>query len=129
MFTIHLSASLGRKLVMIKSHGSLLWRRVDHVEEHPPKSVWIDEPVLVHEAEILRLVVSRAARGKRVVVKAIHLFTALACKVEQYLNGLARIAYGFGRELTELIVRAQHDKNRIANNDASSIVTSELGIA
>src|SRR3569623_287531 len=101
MFTIHLSASLGRKLVMFKSHGSLLWRRVDHVEEPPPMAVWIDETVRVHEAEILRLVVSRAARGKRFGDKAIHLFTALACKVEQYLNGLARIATRFRRAHAE----------------------------
>src|SRR3569623_151417 len=111
------------------ARGSLLWRRGVHVEEAAPMAVRVDETVRVHEAEILRLVVGRAARGKRFGDKTIHLFTALAGKVEQYLNGFTRIANGFGRELTKLIVRAQHNKNRIANNNASSIVTSELGIA
>ena len=83
-------------------------------------AVWINETMRVHEAEILWFVVGRAACGKRFGDKTIHLFTALAGKVEQYLNGLARIANGFGRELTKLIVRAQHNKNRIANNNASS---------
>src|SRR3569623_710284 len=111
------------------ARGSLLCRRGVHVEEDPPMAVWINETVRVHEAEILRLVAGRAARGKRFGDKTIHLFTALACMGEYYLNGLARIANGFGRELTKLSVRAQHNKNRFANNNASSIVTSELGIA
>lgn len=92
-------------------------------------TVWIDETMRVHEAAIFRLVVSRAASGNRFGDKTIHLFTTLASKVEQYLNRLARVANGFGRELTKLIVRAQHNNNRIANNNAPSIVASKLGIA
>src|SRR3569832_2176026 len=129
MFTVRLGAKLWRKVFRFESRGSLLSRRGVHVEERPPMTIWIDKTVRVHEAEILRLVVGRAARGNRFGDKTIHLFTALAGKVKKYLNGLARIANGVGRELTKLIVRAQHNKNRIANNNASSIVTSDLGIA
>jgi hypothetical protein len=59
-------------------------------------AIWVDKTVRIHEAVILRLVVGRAARGDRFGDETIYLLTALATEGEQNLDGLARIADGFG---------------------------------
>lgn len=91
-------------------------------------AIWVDKAVRIHEAVILRLVVGRATRGDRFGDKAIYLLTALAAEGEQNLGGLARIADGFGREVTKPSVRKQHDKNRVADDDARAIVVAELRV-
>lgn len=91
-------------------------------------AVWVDKAVRIHEAVILRIVVGRAARGDRFGDKIIHLLTALATESEQYLDGLARIADGFGREVAKPGVGKQHDKNRVADDDARPSVVGGLRV-
>lgn len=91
-------------------------------------AVWVDKAVRIHEAEILRLVVGRAARGERFGDETIDLLTALATEVEQDLDGLARVADGFGRELAKLGVCTQHDRNRVADDDARGTLAGELRV-
>ncbi len=91
-------------------------------------AVWVDKAVRIHEAEILRLVVGRAARSERFGDETIYLLTALATEVEQNLDGLARIADGFGCEVTKPSVRTQHNKNRVADDDAPAIFAAKLRV-
>lgn len=87
--------------------------------------VRVDEAVGVHEAEILRLVVGAAARGKRLGDEAVDLLAAFATEREQHLDRLARVADLFRREVPELRVRGKHEGNRIADMDARSAVAGE----
>src|SRR6266508_1660352 len=111
---------------VFESHDSLLCRHGAHVDEPPPMAVWVDKAVRIHEAVILRLVVGRAAHGDRFGDETIYLLTALATQREQHLGGLARVADGFGREVTKPSVRQQHHKNRVADDDARASVVSAL---
>ena len=92
-------------------------------------AVQVDEAVRIHEAEVLRLVVGRTTRGDRFGDETIYLFTALATEAEQNLDGFARVTDGFGREVSEPGVRKQHDRNRVADDDARARVIGELRIA
>ena len=58
--------------------GSRPCRRRAHVEQPPPVAVRVEEAVRVHEAEILRLVVRRAAGGERSRDESIDLLPVLA---------------------------------------------------
>src|SRR4026207_1558115 len=107
---------------VFESHESLLRRRAAPVAEPPSRAVWVDKAVRIHEAVILRLVVGRAACGDRFGDKTIYLLTALATEGEQNLDGLARIADGFGREVTKPGVRKQHNRNRVADGDARASI-------
>ncbi len=89
-------------------------------------TVRVDKAVCVHEPEILRLIVSRTTSRKGFGNQFIYLFAAPTAKIYQDFNGLTGIADGFGRELTELGVGTQHDKNCITDNDARSGVVAEL---
>ncbi len=91
-------------------------------------AIWVDEAVRVHEAEVLRLVVGRAACGDGLGDELIDLFAALTAEGEQHLDGLARVADGLGGELTKLGVAAQHDRDGVAEDDARSLVAAELGV-
>ena len=91
-------------------------------------AIWVNKAVRVHEAVILRLVVGGAARGDRFGDETIYFFTALATERDQNLGGLARIADGFGREITKPSVRKQHNKNRVADDDARAVVVAELWV-
>ena len=91
-------------------------------------AVWVNKTVRIHEAEILRLVVGRAARGDRFGDETIYLLAPLSTEGEQNLDGLARIADGFGREVTKLGVRKQHNRNRVADDDARASVVVELRV-
>ena len=71
----------------------------------PSMAVWVDKAVRIHEAVILRRVVGRATRDDCSGDEIIYLLTALATECEQNLGGLARIADGFGREVTKPSVR------------------------
>src|SRR5262245_39715702 len=119
---------LVRMVFVFESQGSVLCRHGAHVDEPPPKAVWVDKAVRIHEAVILRLVVGRAARGDRFGDKTIYLLTALATKSEQNLGGLARIADGLGREIAKSGVRKQHDKNSVADDDTRAGVVAELRV-
>ena len=113
---------------VFESTRSLLFRHGAHVDEPPPMAVWVDKAVRIHEAVVLRLVVGRAARSDRFSDKAIDLLAALATESEQNLGSLARIADGFGREVTKLGVRKQHNRNRVADDDARASVVVELRV-
>ncbi|WP_178368523.1 hypothetical protein [Rhodanobacter sp. OK091] len=91
-------------------------------------AVWVDKAMRVHEAVIFRLVVDRAARGRRFGNETIDLITTLATEVEQNFDGFARIADGSGREITKPGVRKQHDKNHVAYNDARGSIIGELRV-
>src|SRR5262245_58956478 len=91
-------------------------------------AVWVDKAVRIHEAVIFRLVVGRATRGDRSGDEIIDLLTAFATEGEQNLGGLARVADGFGREVTKPGVRKQHDKNRVADDDARASVVGGLRV-
>jgi hypothetical protein len=80
----------------------------------------------IHEAVILRLVVGRAARGDRFGDETIYLLTALATETKQNLDGLARVANGFWHEVSEPRVRKQHDRNRVADDDARASVSAQI---
>src|SRR6266536_6342647 len=113
---------------VFESRGSRLCRHGAHVDESPPMAVWVDKAVRIHEAVILRLIVGRAARGDRFGDEVIYLLTALATEGEQNLGGLARVADGFGREVTKPSVRKQHNKNRVADDDARASVVGGLRV-
>ena len=89
-------------------------------------AIWVNKAVRVHEAVILRLVVGGAARGDRFGDETIYFFTALAIVFFLIFGGLGRIAEGFGREITKPSVRKQHNKNRVADDDARAVVVAEL---
>jgi len=91
-------------------------------------AVWVDKAMRVHEAVIFRLVVGRTARGERFRNEAICLITTLTTEVEQDFDGLARVADGSGREVTKPGVRKQHDRNRVADDDARASVVGELQV-
>src|SRR5690349_2333580 len=91
-------------------------------------AVWVDKAVRIHEAIILRRVVGRAARSDRFGDETIDVLTALATEGEQNLGGLARIADGFGREVTKPGVRKQHNRNRVADDDARASVVGALRV-
>jgi hypothetical protein len=91
-------------------------------------AVWVDKAVRIHEAVIFRLVVGRAACGDRFGDKTIYLLTALATEGEQNLDGLARIADGFGREVTKPGVRKQHNRNRVADGDARASIVGGMRV-
>ena len=57
---------------------------------------WVNKAVRINEAVVLRLVVGRTTRCDRFGDQIIYLFTALATEAEQNLDGLARVADGFG---------------------------------
>jgi hypothetical protein len=52
-------------------------------------AVWVDKAMRVHEAVIFRLVVGRAARGRRFGNETIYLITTLATEVEQNFDGFS----------------------------------------
>jgi len=102
--------------------------RRGQVKESPPMAVEVDEAVRVHESKILRLVVGRTARGEGLGDESIDLLPALAGEVDQNFHCLARIADGLGREFAELGMWAQHDEDRLADDDTRPRVAVELRI-
>ena len=91
-------------------------------------AVWVDKAVRVHEAEILRLVVSRAAGSESFGDEAVDLFAVFATERKQHLDGLARVADIFGREVPKPGVRKQHERDRVADGEAPAGVAGELRI-
>ena len=91
-------------------------------------AIWVHKAVRVHEAEVLGLVVSRAACGDGLGDELIDPLPAVTADGVQDLDGLARVADGLGRELPKLGVRPQHDRDGVAEDDACSLVAAELGV-
>ena len=91
-------------------------------------AVRVDKAMRVHEAEIFGLIVGRTACGERFGNEAIYLITTLTTEVEQNFDGLARVADGSGREVPKPGVRKQHDRNRVADDDARASVVGELQV-
>lgn len=91
-------------------------------------AVGIDKAMRIHEAQILRFVVGRAARSQRLGNQVIDLIATLATQADQDLDRLARIADVLGREITKAGVRKQHDKDRVTDDDARARVVGELRI-
>ena len=91
-------------------------------------TIRVDEAVGVHETEILGLIVGRTTRRKRLGDQVVYLLAALTAEGDQDLDGLAGIADGLGRELSELGVGPQHDRDRIIDDDARRRVVAELWV-
>lgn len=91
-------------------------------------AVGVDEAVRIHEAEVFRLVVGRASRGDGLRDKFVDLLTALATEVDQDFHRLGGIADGLGSEFAELGMRAEHDENRLADDDARGRIAAELRV-
>lgn len=91
-------------------------------------AIQVDKAVCVHEAEIFRLVVGRTAGGDGFGNQSIYLIATITTEAEQNFDGFARVADRFGREVTKPGVRKQHDRNRIADDDARCSVVGELRI-
>src|SRR4051812_48203003 len=98
------------------------------MQESPAMAVGVDEAVRVHEAKVLRFVVRRASRSKGLRDEIIDLLTTLATQRNQHLHRLSRIANGLGGEAAELVMRRQHDGDRVTDNDTGRTVARELRI-
>jgi hypothetical protein len=91
-------------------------------------AVQVDEAVRVHEAEILRLVVSCTTGSERFGDEAVDLFAAFATEGKQNLDGLAGVADIFRREDPKLGVRRQHEADRFADDEAGAVVAGHFRI-
>src|SRR6476646_10116058 len=112
------------------SHGrSFVRRHRAHVEQPPSMAIRVDETVRIHEAQILWVVVGRAACRERLRDEGIDLCGVLATQIEQHLDRLPCVADCFWREGTKLGVRQQHDEDGVAYDDARAVVVTELWVA
>lgn len=105
-----------------------LRRHRAQMEDAPAVAVGVDEAVRIHEAEVLRLVVGRAAGGEGPGDEVVDLLAARAAQADQDFHGLGRVADGFGGELAELGMREQHDMDGLADDDAGGGVVGELRV-
>lgn len=112
----------------MESAASLLPRHGTHVEEPPAMAIEVEEAMGIHESQVLWLVVGGTSRSERPGHKSIDLLTALTAEVDQDLDRLAGITNRFWRELAKFIMGGQHDKNRVADDNARSIVARHLRI-
>jgi hypothetical protein len=91
-------------------------------------AVGVDEAVHVHEAKVLRLVVSRATRGEGLGDEGVDLLAALATQVDQHFHCLTRIADRLGGEFAEFWMRREHDGDRLADDNTGAALAAELRI-
>lgn len=91
-------------------------------------SVGVCKAVLIHESIILGLVVGGAAGSYGFGDEVLNLRAALTTEAKQNFGGFGRVADGFGCEAAELVVREQHDENRLADDDACGGIVREPGI-
>ena len=98
------------------------------MKDAPTMAVQVEKAVRIHEAQVLRLVMRRAARRQRFGDQAIHLLAALARERDQHFNRLARIANLFRREAAKPGVRQQHHMNRVTHHNARASVVAVLRV-
>ena len=91
-------------------------------------AVWVDKTVRIHEAEILRLVVGRAARGERFGDETIYLLTLSQLRVSKTSTALLVSQMAWGVKSRNLACRKQHNRNRVADDDARGSVVDELRV-
>ena len=84
-------------------------------------TVGVNKAVRIHESKVFRLVVGRASRGDGLRDDVVDLLAALATEVDQDFHSPGRVADGLGGEFAELGMRAQHHKDRLADNDARGV--------
>src|SRR5262245_20031877 len=105
---------------------SLLYRAGLHEEDFPDVAIEILEAMRIHEAMILRLVVSTATGPNCLANHLINLLPVIAGQSHQHFRTLGSIANGLRRKALELCLGKQHGKYIFADHHAGGGLIGKL---